>query len=216
VVSPIHDARFIDLILADHRGSSRATLASAPGTGLESPETGRQNRRYRDLDRRKRPHVSHLNPRKCPQSAGYSSETEKRRFASDCVVVDAVRIEPVSTAKFPANRENNREFLRILVFGCDFDTQSARQFNGFQLNSLCNRTGNFQTRIREIFSRNREFGNFHAKILRFCILSGTTGASTSTAAMPSDVLRVAQSSISRRRWPPWRPASVPRRENKPQ
>jgi hypothetical protein len=28
----------------------------------------------------------------------------------ECVVVDAAWIEPVSTAKFPANRENNREF----------------------------------------------------------------------------------------------------------
>ena len=66
VVAPIHDARFIDLILADHRGSSRATLALAPGTGLESPENGRQNRRYRDLDRRQRPHVPHLKPAKMP------------------------------------------------------------------------------------------------------------------------------------------------------
>ena len=31
----------------------------------------------------------------------------------ECVVVDAAWIEPVSTAKFPANRENNREFCRI-------------------------------------------------------------------------------------------------------
>jgi hypothetical protein len=29
----------------------------------------------------------------------------------ECVVADAV-VEPVSTAKFPANRENNREFWR--------------------------------------------------------------------------------------------------------
>src|SRR5216683_1826228 len=36
-----------------------------PGTGLQSPETGRQNRRCRDLNWRQRPHVPHLNPRKC-------------------------------------------------------------------------------------------------------------------------------------------------------
>jgi hypothetical protein len=29
------------------------------------------------------------------------------------VVADAVTVEPVSTAKFPANREINREFCRI-------------------------------------------------------------------------------------------------------
>jgi hypothetical protein len=85
-------------------------LSPAPGTDLQSPETGSQNRRYRDLSRRQRPQIPHLNPRKCPQSAGYSSETGKHRFASNCVVVDAAWIEPVSTAKFPANRENNREF----------------------------------------------------------------------------------------------------------
>ena len=54
--------------------------------GLESPETGRQNLRFRDLERRQRPNVRHLNPRKYPQSAHYSSETGKHRFASDCVV----------------------------------------------------------------------------------------------------------------------------------
>ena len=31
----------------------------------------------------------------------------------DCVVEDAVVFEPVSAAKFPANREKNREFCRI-------------------------------------------------------------------------------------------------------
>jgi hypothetical protein len=39
----------------------------------------------------------------------------------------------------------------------DFDVRSAGEFNGFQPNSLRNGTGNFQTRIREFFSRNREF-----------------------------------------------------------
>ena len=74
-------------------------LRPAPGTGLESPETGSQNPRYRDLSRRQRPHVPHLNPPKCPQIAGYSSETGKRRFASDCVVEDAVGCELVSATK---------------------------------------------------------------------------------------------------------------------
>jgi hypothetical protein len=67
-------------------GGLHVQLSLAPGTGLQSPETGSQNRRYRDLSRQQRPHVPHLNPRKCPQIAGYSSETGKHRFASDCVV----------------------------------------------------------------------------------------------------------------------------------
>ena len=79
-------------------GGLHVQLSPAPGTGLQSPETGSQNRRYRDLSWRQRPHVSHLNPRKCPQIAGYLSETRKHRFASDCVVVDAAWIEPVSTS----------------------------------------------------------------------------------------------------------------------
>jgi hypothetical protein len=33
------------------------------------------------------------------------------------VVADAVLIEPVSTPKFPANREINREFRRIRLLG---------------------------------------------------------------------------------------------------
>jgi hypothetical protein len=71
---------------------------------LESPETGSQNRRYRDLSREQRPHVPHLNTRKCPQIAGYSSETAKHWFASDCVVVDAAQIEPVSPCKWGKSR----------------------------------------------------------------------------------------------------------------
>jgi hypothetical protein len=31
------------------------------------------------------------------------------------LVADAVQVEPVSTAKFPANREKNKEFYRIAV-----------------------------------------------------------------------------------------------------
>jgi hypothetical protein len=53
---------------------------------VQSPETESQNRRYRDLSGRQRPHAPCLNPQKCPQTAGFSSETGKRRFASDCVV----------------------------------------------------------------------------------------------------------------------------------
>src|SRR6266404_3460447 len=78
-------------------GNLHVQLSPAPGTGLQSPETGSQNRRYRDLGRQQRPHVPHLNLRKCPQIAGYLSETGKHRFASDCVVVDAAWIEPVFT-----------------------------------------------------------------------------------------------------------------------
>src|SRR5437762_13660628 len=85
----------------------------APGTGLDSPETGSQNRGYRDLDRRQRPHTRYVNPRKPPQSAPYSLETRKRRFVSECVVVDAAPIEPVSSVKFPDNWENTGNFTHF-------------------------------------------------------------------------------------------------------
>jgi hypothetical protein len=42
------------------------------------------------------------------------------RFASDCVVVDAARIEPVSTLQFPANREINSVFCRLELFAALF------------------------------------------------------------------------------------------------
>ena len=35
----------------------------------------------------------------------------------DCVVADAVVVELVSTAEFPANREKNREFYKIVASG---------------------------------------------------------------------------------------------------
>jgi hypothetical protein len=40
-----------------------------------------------------------------------------RGRAADCVVADAVVCEPVSTPNFPANREKNREYCKILAAG---------------------------------------------------------------------------------------------------
>jgi hypothetical protein len=50
--------------------------------------------------------------------------------ARGCVVVDAVVVEPVSTLKFPANREINREF-------CDFRLIGAILIANQQANSNC-------------------------------------------------------------------------------
>ena len=110
-------------------GGLHVQLRLAPGTGLQSPETGSQNRRYRDLSWRQRPHVPRLNPRKCPQIAGYLSETGKHRFASDCVVVAAARIEPVSTLKFPASREFSREFFEKRASEGDSRIRNANSIN---------------------------------------------------------------------------------------
>ena len=39
------------------------------------------------------------------------------------MVADAVTCEPVSTLKIPANREKNREFYKIAVFGSVRDSK---------------------------------------------------------------------------------------------
>ena len=43
----------------------------------------------------------------------YSPKVGKSPFDRDCVVADAVYVERVSTTKFPANREINRENREI-------------------------------------------------------------------------------------------------------
>jgi len=69
-----------------------------------------------------------LNPRKCLQIAGYSSETWKHRFASDCVVVVAVMCELVSGSRIPCKRGKNREFSED---GPDFMKTRAQSCNDF-------------------------------------------------------------------------------------
>jgi hypothetical protein len=41
----------------------------------------------------------------------------QRGASGTALVVDAVAVEPVSTLKFPANREKNREFCKIAASG---------------------------------------------------------------------------------------------------
>jgi hypothetical protein len=105
--------------------------------------------------------VPHLNPR---QIAGYSSETGKHRLASDCVVVDAAWIEPVSTAEFPANRENNREF-------CGFWRSAAILTRNRRASSMVSNLIPYATE-QGIFKRvSGKFfqgtGNFHARYFDF-------------------------------------------------
>jgi len=64
-------------------------------------------------------------------------------IANGGMAVDAARIEPVSSSKFPASREKNREFYRIRASRDDFRAQSASEFSGLQQNSLRNGAGNF-------------------------------------------------------------------------
>ena len=66
--------------------AGRIDRAWALGTGLEGPRDWRPKSRLSRSHPPPRPDVRHLNPRKSPQIAGYSSETWKRRFVSECVV----------------------------------------------------------------------------------------------------------------------------------
>src|SRR5262249_52832351 len=83
--------RFDPSLLRARGSISNVWRRLAPGTGLRSPETGSQDQGYRGLTRHQRPDLRHLRAQKSPQIEGYSSETWKSRFVSDCVVVDAVR-----------------------------------------------------------------------------------------------------------------------------
>ena len=45
------------------------------------------------------------------------------------MVADAVTVEPVSATKFPANRENNREFCRIQLLSVILDADTRANSN---------------------------------------------------------------------------------------
>jgi hypothetical protein len=48
-----------------------------------------------------------------PPKAGFFHKVSATEDLGDCVVAGAVHVEPVSTPKFPANREKNREFCKF-------------------------------------------------------------------------------------------------------
>ncbi len=123
---------------------------------MRSPETGSLILGYRDLSRQQRPQVSHLNPRKCPQIAGYLAETRNGRLASNCVVVDAAPIEPVSSVKFPDNWENTGNFTH-------FDP--AIRFRGLIREQLQSLTEKFPAqRNWEFLWRNRETKRWNREV----------------------------------------------------
>jgi hypothetical protein len=70
------------------------------------------------------------------------------------VAEDAVSCEPVSDN--PGNREINREFSRFRASAAILASGPRVNPMAFQPNSLRHGTENFETRIRENFSKNRE------------------------------------------------------------
>jgi hypothetical protein len=109
MVPPAPDARTSGA-LALH--SNRVSV----GDGLRCRETGfpgrRKKRQYvaRTTDKRSQRRSGRS---KTPPTRGLSHACRKSPRMWDCVVADALQIEPVSNLKFPANREINREFCRF-------------------------------------------------------------------------------------------------------
>ena len=62
---------------------------------------------------------------------GQNRRDRKRIHVLECVVADAVAVEPVSTPEFPANREINREFRRIRPLYKIFRANSCANSNAF-------------------------------------------------------------------------------------
>jgi hypothetical protein len=89
------------------------TQARPPGTSLRSPETGSPNLGYRDLSGRQRPQVPNLNPRKCPQSAGYLAETRTAAPSSPPSAVDNERpVVRIPWKKTPMKRRRETYTVR--------------------------------------------------------------------------------------------------------
>ena len=83
------------------------------------------------------------------QTRANSVLARKSPVARECMVADAVVVEPLSTAKFPANREKNREFCQIrplsaiLKLTREQIQRLAAKFPTQQNRELFGRTGNF-------------------------------------------------------------------------
>ena len=67
---------------------------------------------------------------------GFSEPTARRRSQGDWLAEGAVSSEPVSGRKFPANRENNREFCKIGADRRLSRPKSPLYRNGLEANSL--------------------------------------------------------------------------------
>jgi hypothetical protein len=71
-------------------------------------------------------------------------------------VAHAVGFEPVSTLKFPANREINRDFFKFWARPQLSARHSSNDSVDLEQNSLLNRTGNFCEPTGNFDHRNKE------------------------------------------------------------
>src|SRR4051812_36619621 len=80
-----------------------------PGNGISRPETTRPKSPPRRNSSLQRP----LHRRQSPPLRGVLAQSGKFLSSKECVVADAVDIEPLSASNFPASREKYREFCRF-------------------------------------------------------------------------------------------------------
>jgi hypothetical protein len=102
-------------------------------------------------------------------------------------------------AKFPANREINREFCRFRPSAGDFRAKSASELSGLQQNSLCNGIGNVWTHNREFFVKSREFSRGPAGQRPNFLTTGNCSARACSPARRVSLLTVWPCCCSRRR-----------------
>src|SRR5476649_819930 len=103
-----------------------------------------------------RDRTSRISTRKSPEVGGLRGSIRDFGDYEDCVVADAVAVEPVSTPKFLANREINMDFCQIRTL-CDLLKANTRAIQRL--------SAKFPVRQnRELFRWSREFyartGNF--------------------------------------------------------
>ena len=99
------------MVPAIREARARVSLVgiTEPGTEFFRPETKPKFRVVSPA----RDQISKIVRRTGRVNAACSHKVSVIRDLGDCVVADAVTCEPVSTVKFPANREKYREFRQI-------------------------------------------------------------------------------------------------------
>ena len=134
-------------------GGLHVQLSPAPGTALQSPETGSQNRRYRNLGLQQRPHAWYLNrgnARKLRAICLRPGNAGSHRTAWWWMQPPSNRSHP---SEFPDKRENTGNFARFGPVNLILRAQSVSSSKDLPAKFPCNGTGNF---LRETGKRNME------------------------------------------------------------
>jgi len=122
----------------------------APGTEFLWPETKRLNRPFfvpRDR-------LTHIIRHTTPANTAFSRVVSENAKFRECVVVCAVKYEPVSTHKFPIIREFNREFGPFSPLSVSPEMKFQNKVRYLCRNSLCNIIGNYEQLIGNSKNRN--------------------------------------------------------------